>query len=333
MYNWLVRVLIMGSITTMIILNSDPARVAISQPRTLVADHNNLKIRRFETTDPHPVAYAFDNFFMCFFTVELIVRWIVCTSQRDFFKTFINIIELLVLGPKWAVFVLSHLLTMTIDLLHYPAVYWTYFILSLFIVFRIVRLMKVCLYYTRMTVLFLTIKASSAEISFLLYLLGIVSVMFGVMIYHAEAWENDTFLDLPTAVYWACMTVNVVGYGDIVPKSTLGRGIAIMCCLSGVLFTGLAVPIISSNFRQYHEHLLPMQVRQRRGNSISEVRKMAGLRTRAFSNAHNTAKILGRGRHDRMTSMSSSISFMQDDQNQYTSLHNALLHLQDLNRN
>ena len=320
--------LIAGSIVTMIIQNSEAARIPARHPRTLTLAHHNPKIIRFETTDPHPVLYACDNFFMFFFTVELALRWYVAAERREFFKYFINAIELVVLVPKWIVFVLSLIALQGFSHPHQPIQYWLYFLFSLCIVFRIVRLMKVCRYYSRMTILFLTIKASTTEISFLLYLLGIVSVLFGVSVYYAELWEPDSFKDIPTAVYWACMTMNVVGYGDIVPSSTFGEGIAIMCCLCGVLFTGLAVPIISSNFRQYYEHMLPLQVRQRRGNSICEVMKMAGARRRTFSVAHETSKLLNR-RRDREESNFSSMSLVQDAQSQYTVMHETLLRMRE----
>ena len=281
----------MASIGTMIIVNTDTFRVPVEIEEWNATADDDKKLRQFEKTDPHPVVYGIETFLMVFFTVELAVRWQVSAAKVDFFKTFVNIVELLVLVPKWCLFVLSYALANTPYNTHHPIWYTVFFVVSLVIVLRFVRLVKVCRYYKRITMLVLTLKASTAEIAFLLYLLSVVSVVFGITIYYAELWESDTFPDMPTAVYWAFMTMNAVGYGDVVPKSTIGRAIATLCSMCGVFFTGLAVPIISSNFRRYYEHFLPIQIRQQRGNSISEVRKMA-MRRRPFSEAHRTAKTL-----------------------------------------
>lgn len=41
---------------------------------------------------------------------------------------------------------------------------------------------------------------------------------------------------LGDAFYWVCMTVSSVGYGDISPKSTVGKALAIYCGFVGVGF-------------------------------------------------------------------------------------------------
>lgn len=43
-------------------------------------------------------------------------------------------------------------------------------------------------------------------------------------------------------------------YGDLVPKSYLGRLIGSVCALAGVLTIALPVPIIVSNFAMFYSH-------------------------------------------------------------------------------
>lgn len=43
-----------------------------------------------------------------------------------------------------------------------------------------------------------------------------------------------------------------VGYGDMYPKSALGYVVGAMCALTGILATGLPVPIIANNFNLYY---------------------------------------------------------------------------------
>jgi len=68
--------------------------------------------------------------------------------------------------------------------------------------------------------------------------LMIVLVM-GTLMYVVEGPENG-FTSIPTAVYWAITTMTTVGFGDITPKSDLGRLISSAMMLLG--WGTLAVP-------------------------------------------------------------------------------------------
>ncbi len=58
------------------------------------------------------------------------------------------------------------------------------------------------------------------------------------------------------ALWWSIVTVTTVGYGDIVPKTGLGRIIASLSMMSGIGFIGLFTGTISSYFlnRRVNEH-------------------------------------------------------------------------------
>jgi voltage-gated potassium channel len=57
--------------------------------------------------------------------------------------------------------------------------------------------------------------------------------------YLVEGPENG-FTSIPTAIYWAITTMTTVGFGDITPKTDLGRFIASLVMLLG--WGTLAVP-------------------------------------------------------------------------------------------
>ena len=46
------------------------------------------------------------------------------------------------------------------------------------------------------------------------------------------------------ALYFALVTGLTIGYGDVIVKTTLGRWIALMIGLVGILFTGLMVAVL-----------------------------------------------------------------------------------------
>jgi voltage-gated potassium channel len=54
--------------------------------------------------------------------------------------------------------------------------------------------------------------------------------------------EPDTFTSLGLAYWWAVVTVTTVGYGDVVPESTIGRLVG-----TGLMLTGLGlIPTLTS---------------------------------------------------------------------------------------
>ena len=73
---------------------------------------------------------------------------------------------------------------------------------------------------------------------FLLAVLTLLIVIGSVM-YMVEG-EANGFSDIPTSVYWAVVTLTTVGYGDIAPRTTLGRTLSAAVMILG--YSIIAVP-------------------------------------------------------------------------------------------
>lgn len=68
-----------------------------------------------------------------------------------------------------------------------------------------------------------------------------------------------TITDLGTALWWACVTVATVGYGDVYPVTVLGRVAAVVLMVGGVAIVGIATALLISYVsdrvaRGHHEH-------------------------------------------------------------------------------
>jgi len=81
---------------------------------------------------------------------------------------------------------------------------------------------------------------------FLSFVLMVVIVV-GTLMYVVEGPQNG-FTNIPVSIYWAISTMTTVGFGDITPKTGLGRFIASAMMLVG--WGTLAVPtgIVSAEF-------------------------------------------------------------------------------------
>ena len=55
---------------------------------------------------------------------------------------------------------------------------------------------------------------------------------------------NTQFISIPLGMWWAVVTVTTIGYGDIVPITTLGRIIASFTMISGLLMFALLVTVM-----------------------------------------------------------------------------------------
>ena len=58
--------------------------------------------------------------------------------------------------------------------------------------------------------------------------------------YLIEGGKNDAFTSIPTAVYWAIVTITTVGYGDLAPATPVGQFLAGLLMLTG--YSIIAVP-------------------------------------------------------------------------------------------
>ena len=112
---------------------------------------------------------------------------------------------------------------------------------------RLFRILKLAAYVEEFAALGAALMASRRKILvFLSFVLAVVIVMGSIM-YVVEGPANG-FTNIPVSVYWAISTMTTVGFGDITPKTGLGRFITSFMMLIG--WGTLAVPtgIVSAEF-------------------------------------------------------------------------------------
>ena len=76
-------------------------------------------------------------------------------------------------------------------------------------------------------------------------------ILSSVLMYLAESRVQPEALgDVPKAMWWAVVTLSTVGYGDVLPVTVVGKMIAGLTMVMGIMFFALPVGIIATGFLQ-----------------------------------------------------------------------------------
>jgi voltage-gated potassium channel len=104
---------------------------------------------------------------------------------------------------------------------------------------RIFRILKLGAYVSEFSYLGDALRASRRKILVFIGFVLIIVMVLGTVMYVVEGPANG-FTSIPVAMYWGISTITTVGFGDITPKTDLGRFIASLMMLLG--WGILAVP-------------------------------------------------------------------------------------------
>ena len=164
-------------------------------------------------------------FFTLIFTVEYLARLACVRRPWQYARSFYGVIDLLAVLPTYLALLVPEVGAL-IDVR----------VLRLLRVFRIFKLTAAVTEYQAIG---LALRASRRKILVFLAAVMMIVLVIGTLMYVVEGPANG-FTSIPTSVYWAITTMTTVGFGDITPKTDLGRLIASMMMLLG--WGTLAVP-------------------------------------------------------------------------------------------
>ncbi|KAH9504654.1 hypothetical protein Btru_062515 [Bulinus truncatus] len=196
--------------------------------------------------------------FICtvFFTLELVMRFLVSPKKLRFIRNIMNIIDLLALVPLYVQVIFEQSNLHQNCYLNERFVFEIMFTLRIFRMFRIFHLVK---HYQALKVLVYSLKASLQELMMLFIFLLLATLIFATMIYYAErdflTGGRTQFTTIPIGFWWAIITMTTVGYGDVAPSTPIGYIVGTICAVCGVLFMALTFPVISNNFTLFYEHV------------------------------------------------------------------------------
>lgn len=163
--------------------------------------------------------------FTILFTFEYALRLLTVRKPLRYATSFFGVIDLLAILPTYLslIFAGSNYLV----------------VIRVLRLLRIFRVLKLVQYSSEASLLIGSLLRSRRKIFIFLCALITIVIIFGALMYVIEGPEHG-FTSIPTAMYWAIVTMATVGYGDLAPATSLGRLITSVLVLIG--YSIIAVP-------------------------------------------------------------------------------------------
>lgn len=165
-------------------------------------------------------------FYTLIFTLEYFIRIYSVRKPLNYIFSFYGVIDLLSLLPGY------------LDIF-FPDTHYLLVVRSLRLL-RIFRIFKMVQFVNESRLLGASIWESRQRIGVFLFVVVVLIIIMGSVMYVVERPFNPDFSSIPQSIYWSVVTLTTVGYGDISPVTALGKSIASLVMILG--YAILAVP-------------------------------------------------------------------------------------------
>lgn len=168
------------------------------------------------------------------FVIDYILRWI--TSDHRLKKGVISFIKYPITFS--AMFDLTIIISCFSEFYNNP-------ILTLFSTFRILMIAKTLRYSKKFKIIKKVVEKNKDILKVVCgFTIGFIFVSALIMF----QFEGQSFNNFFEAIYWSTTVLTTVGYGDICPKTEIGKLISIISSLVGIAFVALPTGIITTGF-------------------------------------------------------------------------------------
>lgn len=172
-------------------------------------------------------------FFTGLFTLEYLLRVYCVVDKRRYILSFFGIVDLVSVLPTYLALVFPELHAL-IDV-------------RVLRLIRVFRIFKLTAYMQEYQFLADALRASRRKILVFLSVVLMVVMVMGSLMYVVEGPANG-YTSIPVSIYWAITTMTTVGFGDIAPKTDLGRFISSIMMLMGWGILAVPTGIVTAEF-------------------------------------------------------------------------------------
>lgn len=184
------------------------------------------------STKGTPLFFA-ETVWTAFFTLEYLWRLTVAQEKVDFLKHPMNIVDVVAVLPYY----ISLGLAVGQDGV------------KALMAFRILRLLKVSRYSPGFQMIASCMYASRNELGLFVIMVFVGTILFASAMYYCEVNQQDTdFQSIPSTFWWALATMTTVGYGDMVPTTSLGWFFGALSASLGVVSIAIPASLFISEF-------------------------------------------------------------------------------------
>ncbi len=195
-------------------------------------------------SDYGDLLYFVEWIFTILFTIEYVLR-LICVRQPILYaKSFFGVVDLMAILPTYISIVI-------------PGAQYL-LVIRLLRVLRIFRVLKLVNYLREAHVLMQALRASRRKITVFLFTVLTLVVILGSLMYFIEGEENG-FTSIPRSIYWAIVTLTTVGYGDILPQTSLGQVLAALIMIIGYGLIAVPTGIVTAELVRFDPKTISSQ--------------------------------------------------------------------------
>ncbi|XP_047127180.1 potassium voltage-gated channel subfamily A member 2 [Hydra vulgaris] len=178
------------------------------------------------------------NFYLnIFFAAEFIIRLLSSPSKWKFMTSIGNALEIFSIFP-------SFLLTI-VEEKHTGGIIFVRVLRTL----RILRLMRLSKNFHSLSVVLSILVDCFKDIIMLVFIMIVLSVFFGSIVYHAELESKDTPISsILEGMWFALQTIVTLGYGDVVPVTFFGKISSAFTAVIGALLMIIPLLYLGGNY-------------------------------------------------------------------------------------
>eukprot|EP01126_Amoeba_proteus_P062927 TRINITY_DN8618_c0_g1_i5.p1 TRINITY_DN8618_c0_g1~~TRINITY_DN8618_c0_g1_i5.p1 ORF type:complete len:382 (-),score=50.86 TRINITY_DN8618_c0_g1_i5:232-1377(-) len=189
-----------------------------------------------------------------FFTIDYLIRFICTRSKMKFVFNLFNFFDFLAFAPMYIEWLCAA---------YGSPVVLAY--LRIFRLLRVFRLLRLVRFSRTLKVAIKSLVASTDGAILIVLIIMLNLVFFSSVMYYSESsycyFDTKsqsllyTFNDLPTpfqsigaTFWWNIVSITTVGYGDVVPSTTLGKFVASLALISGLILLAFPIAVFGTNF-------------------------------------------------------------------------------------
>ncbi|CAL1574655.1 unnamed protein product [Knipowitschia caucasica] len=224
----------------------------------------------------HPTLDAIETACMAWFSAEYVLRLSSAPNKLHFAFSIMNMIDFMAIIPFYVVLTLTYLGTASMmELANVQQA------IQALRIMRIARIFKLARHSAGLQTLTYALKKSLKELGLLLMYMGVGIFVFSSLAYTMEQSHPETlFRSIPHSFWWAIITMTTVGYGDIYPKTTLGKCNAAVSFLCGVIAIALPIHPIINNFVIFYNKQQVLEIAAKRKVELMEKKSSPEMKRR-----------------------------------------------------